>query len=245
MLPSQPISHGTVSTSSTASHDTQRCLPVANYLHHVYRHIGLRSNHIHRLQLHWQTDPKTKIVASDFVRCCRILSVIECTCIEIILSCPGKRYIFGSPIVAPNYVKLQMAIKKNNITCSGKAMTISNWYGLYHGVYSQSARFQYSVSVHCPTSTCFTRNLVILYSYKMQWEQWYLGPTATVAQLSFQVFLTTLYSLLQAKQMLMVGTFWVFCPLSIGMQTNYTSAGTKFLGFKVPLNAGKVQVSSR
>jgi len=30
----------------------------------------------------------------------------------MILSCPGKGYRVGSPIVAPNYVKLQMAIKK-------------------------------------------------------------------------------------------------------------------------------------
>ena len=81
-------------------------------MHYVYRHTGLRSNHIHRLQLYWQTDPKMKIVASDFVWCCRILSAIECTCIEMILSCPGKGYRVGTPIVAPNYVKLQMAIKK-------------------------------------------------------------------------------------------------------------------------------------
>jgi len=88
----------------------------------------------------------------------------------MILSCPGKGYRVGSPIVAPNYVKLQIAIKKTKkhyMQWKRKAMTVSNWYGLYHGVYSQSAQFHsYSVSVHCPTSTCFTRIMVILYSYK-------------------------------------------------------------------------------
>ena len=113
MLPSQPISHGAVSTSSTASIHNVACLWRIMCITYISPHRPAKQPYPPTTALSWQwkTDPKTKIVASDFVWCCRILSAIECTCIEMILSCPGKGYRVGSPIVAPNYVKLQMAIK--------------------------------------------------------------------------------------------------------------------------------------
>jgi len=114
MLPSQPISHGAVSTSSTASIHNVGCLWRIMCITYIATQaceatISTDYNFIGRLT------PKRKSLR---VILCGVVgyfnSAIECTCIEMILSCPGKGYRVGSPIVAPNYVKLQMAIKKKH-----------------------------------------------------------------------------------------------------------------------------------